>query len=67
MRDLNRELDWELPEEEATTVAGLVIHHARMIPETGQTFDIEGFHFEVLGRRKNRLTALRITPAPEAD
>ena len=38
IRDLNRELDWSLPDEEATTIAGLVIHEARAIPEVGQRF-----------------------------
>jgi Mg2+/Co2+ transporter CorB len=62
MRDLNRALDWRLPDEEATTIAGLVIHEARMIPDTGQTFTFHGFRFQVLRRQRNRITALKITP-----
>ncbi len=60
IRDLNRALDWELPDEEATTVAGLVIHEAQMIPEEKQTFTFHGKRFVVLGREKNRITQLRI-------
>jgi Mg2+/Co2+ transporter CorB len=62
IRDLNRVLDWNLPDEEATTVAGLVIHEARSIPETGQSFTFHGFRFQVLRRNRNRITALRIAP-----
>jgi Mg2+/Co2+ transporter CorB len=62
IRDLNRAMDWGLPDTEATTVAGLVIHEARSIPEAGQTFTFHGFRFRVLRREKNRIAALRITP-----
>ncbi len=62
IRDLNRLTDWRLPDDEATTIAGLVLHEARMIPETGQAFTFHGFRFEVLRKRRNQLTSLRITP-----
>jgi len=62
IRDLNRAMDWNLPDDEATTIAGLVIHEARSIPEPGQTFTFHGFRFRVLRRERNRITALRITP-----
>ena len=62
IRDLNRAMDWRLPDEEATTVAGLVIHEARSIPERGQSFTFHGFRFRVLRRERNRITALRIVP-----
>ena len=60
IRDLNRALDWKLPDEEATTVAGLVIHESQMIPEEKQTFTFHGKRFVVLAREKNRITQLRI-------
>jgi CBS domain containing-hemolysin-like protein len=62
IRDLNRVMEWSLPDEEATTIAGLVIHEARIIPEPGQAFTFHGFRFQVLRRTRNRITALRITP-----
>jgi Mg2+/Co2+ transporter CorB len=62
IRDLNRAMDWSLPDQEATTIAGLVIHEARSIPEPGQSFTFHGFRFQVLRRSRNRITALRITP-----
>jgi Mg2+/Co2+ transporter CorB len=62
IRDLNRAMEWSLPDEEATTIAGLVIHEARSIPEPGQSFTFHGFRFRVLRRERNRITALRITP-----
>ena len=62
IRDLNRLQDWNLPDEEATTLAGLVIHEARMIPDVGQAFTFHGFRFEVLRKRKHQLTQIRVTP-----
>ncbi len=62
IRDLNRAMDWNLPDEEAATIAGLVIHEARAIPEPKQTFSFHGMRFEVLRRQRNRIAALRIAP-----
>ncbi|KEP69937.1 membrane protein [Thioclava dalianensis] len=62
IRDLNRETDWSLPDEEANTVAGLVIHEAQTIPTEGQVFSFHGFRFEVAARKDNRLTKLKIRP-----
>ncbi|WP_227267928.1 HlyC/CorC family transporter [Roseobacter weihaiensis] len=62
IRDLNRATDWNLPDEEANTVAGLVIHEAQMIPTTGQVFSFHGFRFEVCARDGNRITELKIRP-----
>jgi len=62
IRDLNRANDWALPDEEANTVAGLVIHEAQMIPTVGQVFSFHDFRFEVLARDGNRVTALKIRP-----
>ncbi len=65
IRDLNRVMDWNLPDEEATTIAGLVIHEACSIPEIGQSFTFHGFRFRVLRKARNRITALRIQPLPK--
>jgi Mg2+/Co2+ transporter CorB len=62
VRDLNRAMDWNIPDDEATTIAGVVIHEARSIPEPGQSFTFHGFRFHVLRKTRNRLTALRVTP-----
>jgi len=62
IRDLNRAMDWNLPDEGATTIAGLVIHEAQSIPDVGQTFTFYGFRFGVLLKDRNRITSLRITP-----
>jgi Mg2+/Co2+ transporter CorB len=63
IRDLNRVMGWDLPDEQATTIAGLVIHEARAIPEIGQVFTFYGFRFEVLRKTRNRITLIKITPA----
>ncbi len=62
IRDLNRAMDWDLPDEEANTIAGLVIHEAQMIPNEGQVFYFHDFRFEVAERKANRITRLRVRP-----
>src|SRR3954465_7464700 len=62
IRDLNRLMDWSLPDEEATTIAGLVIHEARAIPEAEQSFTFHGFRFRVLKKQRNRIMALHVAP-----
>lgn len=62
IRDLNRANEWNLPDDEANTVAGLVIHEAQMIPTRGQVFLFHGFRFEVLAREGNRITKLKMRP-----
>ncbi|WP_419694894.1 HlyC/CorC family transporter [Mesorhizobium muleiense] len=65
IRDLNRALDWDLPDEEATTIAGLVIHETQLIPDEKQAFTFHGKRFVVMKRDKNRIARLRIRPAGE--
>jgi Mg2+/Co2+ transporter CorB len=65
IRDVNRTLDWSLPDDEAVTIAGLVIHEAQTIPEPGQVFSFYGRRFEITKRRRNQLTQLRISALPE--
>jgi Mg2+/Co2+ transporter CorB len=62
VRDLNRALDWDLPEDDATTIAGLVIAQSGTIPEAGQRFAFFGYTFEIMRRQRNQITALRIVP-----
>ncbi|WP_299558540.1 HlyC/CorC family transporter [uncultured Sulfitobacter sp.] len=67
IRDLNRANDWNLPDDEANTVAGLVIHEAQMIPTRGQVFSFHGFRFEVLERLGNRVTQLKIRKLADSE
>ena len=64
IRDLNREFEWNLPDQDATTIAGLLLREARQIPEAGQTFDFYGFRFAVLRRVRNQVTSIRVRPPP---
>jgi Mg2+/Co2+ transporter CorB len=64
VRELNREQEWDLPDEGATTIAGLVIQETGTIPELGQRFAFFGFQFEILRRQRNQITALKVTPPP---
>jgi Mg2+/Co2+ transporter CorB len=65
VRDLNRAFDWNLPDDHAVTVAGLVIHEARVIPEPGQTFGFHGHRFRILRRQRNQITQLAVGPPSE--
>jgi Mg2+/Co2+ transporter CorB len=58
-------MNWSLPDEEATTIAGLVIHEAQAIPEVGQVFSFHGLKFEILRKQRNQITAIRIAPVGE--
>jgi Mg2+/Co2+ transporter CorB len=60
IRDLNRAMDWSLPDEEATTVAGLIMHEAQTIPEAGQAFTFYGYRFEVARKQRNRIVTVRV-------
>jgi len=63
VRDLNREFDWELPDEtDYSTIAGLVLYESRHIPEVGQTFTFFGFRFEILKRQRHQIATIRVTP-----
>lgn len=66
IRDLNRELDWAIPDEDYSTVAGLLIYESQRIPSVGQTFTFYGFRFEILKKQRNQVTSVRIT-APAED
>ena len=62
IRDLNRQFEWRLPDDEASTIAGLVLYEAQRIPEVGQAFTFYGFRFDILRRQRNQITLLRVTP-----
>lgn len=67
IRDLNREFEWRLPDDQASTIAGLVLHEARAIPDIGQTFSFYGFRFDILRRQRHQITSIRVTPPSTAD
>jgi Mg2+/Co2+ transporter CorB len=66
LRDLNREFDWGLPDDKASTLAGFILHEARTIPDSGQQFLFHGFRFQIVRRTRNQLTLLRVTPPKPA-
>jgi Mg2+/Co2+ transporter CorB len=62
LRDLNREMDWNLPDDRASTLAGLILHEARQIPLQGQVFTFYNLRFEILERQRNQIRKIRVTP-----
>ena len=67
VRDINRAMDWKLPDEEAVTIAGLVIHESQTIPEVGQTFAYYGYRFEILQKQRNQIVSLKVRKTFEPD
>ena len=67
IRDLNRATGWDLPDEEAVTIAGLVIHEAQTIPEPGQRFVFHGYRFDIARKTRNQITGLKVVPIPSED
>ena len=65
IRDLNRAREWNLPDDGANTIAGLVIHEAQIIPTIGQVFIFHGFRMEIIDRKENRITKLKINPVKD--
>jgi len=61
VRDLNRARDWHLPDEDAVTIAGLVIHESQTIPDIGRVFGFHGYRFEVLSRKRNQITSVKVS------
>ena len=66
IRDLNREFEWGLPDEDASTVAGLILHESRRIPDVGQAFIFHGVRFEIMRRQRHQITQIKVTPPPPA-
>jgi len=66
IRDLNRRFEWNLPDEEAATIAGLALHVAQLIPQIGDRIEVEDFALEIRGRQKNRITSVRVVPPQSA-
>jgi Mg2+/Co2+ transporter CorB len=67
IRDLNRAMDWKLPDDEAVTIAGLVIHESQTIPTAGQAFAYHGYRFEILTRERNQILSLKVRKTFEPD
>lgn len=67
VRDLNRRFGWDLPDQEAATIAGLVIHESKVIPQVGQIFHFHGFRFQIARRQRNRITSVRMTKIGDID
>ena len=63
IRDLNREYGWELPDSEANTISGLIIHESRSFPKPGQKFNYYGFQFEILETQGNQISLLKVLSA----
>jgi Mg2+/Co2+ transporter CorB len=64
IRDVNRQLDLSLPDDQASTIAGLLLYKFRMIPKVGQVFHLDGVLFEILRKQNNQVTLVRMKKSP---
>ncbi len=62
IRDLKRQFEWDLPDEVASTLAGLILYEVRRIADVGQVFILHGFRFEILRKQRNQITLIRVSP-----
>ena len=60
IRDLNRSLGWNLPDEKYNTLAGLVLYESKTIPDSGQEFRFFNVKFRILQRKENFISKLRL-------
>jgi Mg2+/Co2+ transporter CorB len=60
IRDLNRQFDWGLPENPAATLAGLIMHEARQLPDIGQVYSFFDFRFEIVRRQRHQVTLIKV-------
>jgi len=67
VRDLNRACDWDLPDDDAVTIAGLIIHESQTIPDKGQVFSFHGHRFEIIAKQKNQITSVNIKEAESVE
>ena len=61
IRNINRNYGWDLPDEEANTISGLIINESRSFPKKGQIFQFYGFKFEILEIYRNTISKIRIS------
>jgi len=62
IRDINREFGWNLPDKDASTLAGLIFHEIKTIPEPGKIFSFYGFRFEIINVSKNHIELVKVIP-----
>ena len=67
IRDINREFEWDLPDEDYSTIAGLVLYESQMLPDVGQSFVFHDFKFDVVRRHRNQITLIRLTPPVKSE
>ena len=67
IRDINRNLDIQLPSEGPRTLNGLILEHMEFIPEAGTSMKINGYPIEIMQVKNNMVKTARISLPPGAD
>ena len=67
IRDLNRNMGWELPIDGPKTINGLILEQLEEIPQTGTTMLISNYPVEVVQTKDAAVRMVRIYPRVEAE
>ena len=60
VRDLNRELNWQIPETDATTIAGFIINKMEKIPNQGEYLISKDLKMIVKKKFDNRIKTIKV-------
>jgi len=60
IRDLNKQLEWDLPEDESKTINGMIVDYLEYIPSTNLCMEINGYQLEILNIVENSIDKVRL-------
>ena len=61
IRELNKKLEWDLPEEGAKTLNGLIIDHLNQIPTHNVCIQLEGYKLETHKIESNKVKEVKVS------
>ena len=60
IRDLNKQLEWELPEDGSKTINGMIVDYLEYIPNTNLCMEINGYQLEILNIVENSIDKVKL-------
>jgi Mg2+/Co2+ transporter CorB len=66
IREINRQLHWDLPAEGPRTLNGLILEHLQTMPEAGTSLRVGGYAIEITGVTENAVRTVRVTRIADA-
>jgi Mg2+/Co2+ transporter CorB len=62
IRDVNKEMSWQLPTDGPKTLNGMIIEHLEDIPQNNISVRIAGYPIEIVDASENRIKIVRVMP-----